>query len=218
LSSGPNSIFISYSHKDSKLIMPIVRLLRGTKDIVFRDDDNLRPGRKWKPQIKKAILETSLFVLIWCRHSKRSKEVRKEFEFALNLKKNILPVLLDRAKLPDELREFEWVDFRKISRYSHRSILALIKFGFFILSVISLGFLAIISRACRVEAPPLKRPVPFLESTDFFILLILFLSLSIIIVFSVVRYKRRKKSNKKMAQGMYEEIIKRSYDSKSISA
>jgi len=108
------NIFISYSHTDTALVSPMVQLLRINNEYVFQDFDSITPGKKWGEEINQAIDDAKLFVLFWCKHSKRSKEVQKEYLRAYELEKDILPVLLDNAPLPKKLSEFQWIDFRSI--------------------------------------------------------------------------------------------------------
>src|SRR5215813_13565937 len=116
----PTSIFVSYSHQDVGLVQPVVRLLRATEDLVFQDLDSIKPAKKWRREIEEALYAAQLFVLFWCYHSSRSAEVRKEYELALTTGKDVLPVLLDTTPLPQQLNEFQWVDFRQFVGLGHR--------------------------------------------------------------------------------------------------
>jgi hypothetical protein len=65
---------------------------------------------------------------------------------ALSTGKDVLPVLLDRTPLPENLKEFQWVDFRWLVGYLHRFP----EFGIsvaqaIILGLIFLGLLGIVS-------------------------------------------------------------------------
>ena len=115
------AIFISYSHQDASLVKPVVGLLRATKDLVFQDVDSIRPGNRWREQMEEALHVAHLVILFWCYHSSRSTEVRNEYEFALSTGKHMLPVLLDKTPLPEQLNEFQWVDFRQLVGLGHRS-------------------------------------------------------------------------------------------------
>jgi TIR domain len=117
----PGSVFISYSHKDRKLVQPVVALLRGTVASVFHDVNEIRPGKKWRHEIQAALRAVDLVVLFWCVHSSRSEEVKKECTLALSCAKDVMPLLLDSTPLPAELRVFEWVDFRDLVGRVHRS-------------------------------------------------------------------------------------------------
>jgi len=112
--SAPNTfeIFASYSHHDVATVKPMVELLRTAGPAVFRDENSIRPGKKWPVVVSTAIGGCRLMYLFWCSHSAASIEVRKEYEQALDLKKDIVPVLLDKTPLPPRLSEFQWIDLR----------------------------------------------------------------------------------------------------------
>ena len=105
-------IFVSYSHRDSDLVVPIVALLRASEALVFRDADQLIPGKKWRQQLDSAISDSTTVLVFWCDHSRSSEEVKKEYTAAIQQRKDLLPLLLDSTPLPDELAEYQYIDFR----------------------------------------------------------------------------------------------------------
>ena len=113
------NIFVSYSHRDAELVSPVVKLLRLNTPLVFHDTDSIPTGKKWREQVSHALDQAHLVVLFWCAHSSRSDEVENEYRSALQLHKDILPVLLDDTPLPAALGEFQWIDFRSVVRPSH---------------------------------------------------------------------------------------------------
>lgn len=116
----PNdSIFVSYSRRDADFVTPVVQLLRGTRELVFRDADSIKPGSKWRQEIEAGLQSSSLFVLFWCAHSAASPQVKGEYELALAHGKDILPVLFDDTPLPDSLGAYQWVDFRELAAVAH---------------------------------------------------------------------------------------------------
>jgi hypothetical protein len=115
------SIFVSYSHEDAALVTPVVRLLRATEGLVFQDSDSIGPGKRWRQELDAALVGADLIVVFWCRHSSRSAEVRREYAAAITAGKNVLPVLLDSTPVPENLSEFQWVDFRELAGDGHAS-------------------------------------------------------------------------------------------------
>jgi hypothetical protein len=119
MSEHSANVFVSYSHADSRFVAPIVSLLRVTRALVFRDADTIRPGKKWRSEIEAAIQQADIVVVFWCRHSKDSPEVTNEYERALSLKKDVLPVLLDNSRLPPQLSDFHFIDFQDVVGADH---------------------------------------------------------------------------------------------------
>lgn len=108
-------VFISYSHDDTKLVSPIVELIRAMrKDLVFLDFDTIQKGKLWEPQLNDALSESEIVILFWCNHSATSEDVKKEYQKALDTKKDILPVLLDDTVLEGDLAKYQWIDFRDL--------------------------------------------------------------------------------------------------------
>lgn len=119
------TVFVSYSHADSDFVAPVVSLLRATRAVVFLDADTIRPGKKWRDEIEQALQQADLVVVFWCHHSDASAEVGREYERALTLGKDILPVRLDSSPLPAALGEFQYIDFQSVAGPRHaRALLA----------------------------------------------------------------------------------------------
>ncbi|MGZ8424162.1 MAG: toll/interleukin-1 receptor domain-containing protein [Candidatus Binatia bacterium] len=110
--SQSTNVFVSYSHADVSLVAPVVQLLRVNKSLVFQDFDGIQPGKRWRSEIAKALTDSHLVVVFWCDHARRSDEVSKEWNAAIEQEKDLLPVLLDSTPLPSALDEFQWIDFR----------------------------------------------------------------------------------------------------------
>lgn len=60
-----NKVFVSYSHTDKEYLTDLKRHFKPfLKDIDFWDDSKILPGQKWKEEIKKAINETKVAILL----------------------------------------------------------------------------------------------------------------------------------------------------------
>lgn len=108
-------VFLSYSRTDQRFVEPVKKLLDGVDRLSFFDRADIVAGSRWAKSITDAIQQVEFFVLFWCAHSCRSRPVRDEYVLALESRKKIIPILLDSAKLPSPLAEFQWVDFREWS-------------------------------------------------------------------------------------------------------
>jgi hypothetical protein len=113
------SIFISYSHRDSQLVGPIVALLRASEAMVFRDAEQLKPGKRWRNQIAAAIADSKTVVVFWCHHACTSSEVENEYKTAIAQDKDVLPLLIDDTPLPAQLSDFHYIDFRPVFAGAH---------------------------------------------------------------------------------------------------
>jgi hypothetical protein len=112
-------IFVSYSHADSALVAPVVRLLRAARSFVFLDVDSIEPASKWQDVIQTAIGDADLVVVFWCFHSSGSPEVEREWTAAIGLNKPLLPVLLDATPVLPPISGFQWIDFKELGETRH---------------------------------------------------------------------------------------------------
>ncbi len=62
--------YTQYSHYDASLVDPVVKLLRVNNSYVFQDIDYIRPGKKWRSEISKALTDAQLVVVFWCNHAR----------------------------------------------------------------------------------------------------------------------------------------------------
>jgi len=111
-------LFTSYSRRDGRQVAEIVRLLRVTGAYVFRDEDSIQPGKKWRTEISEALTSADTVLVFWGRNAQASEEVRTEYEQAINLGKDIVPILLEPLILPPALADYQYVDFSELN-YSH---------------------------------------------------------------------------------------------------
>ncbi|BBL77490.1 toll/interleukin-1 receptor domain-containing protein [Methylomagnum ishizawai] len=120
-------VFISYSRMDRNIVAPITDLMRITGAKVFRDEDSILPGKKWKIIITESLNSARTVVVFWCGHSAQSDAVKFEYKTAIELNKDVVPILLDETVLSDELREYQWIDFRSFTtlRENHCNVLSI---------------------------------------------------------------------------------------------
>src|SRR5687768_7571576 len=108
-------LVISYSREDQRQVRGVVSLLRqalrGIERAVFWDAE-LEPGELWFEQLKSEIDHAPQLFVFWCRHSSQSVAVKREFAYALQQRKRVVPVLLDSTPLPAELSPIHGIDLR----------------------------------------------------------------------------------------------------------
>lgn len=106
-------LFISYAHVDKINVNEwIVKNLRAAGYDVWIDD-SLAAGKEWSPQLEEEIQKC--YALVFCvTHESLSSEVCIwEVNKAVELGKQIIPVLLrDTAQLPRWVQDIQYVDFR----------------------------------------------------------------------------------------------------------
>ena len=99
-------LFISYSHKDSDLIAPLIRKLKDCPLPLWYDSD-LQLGRNFDEVISRMILNCGIFVLLLSDRSVESDYVGDEFAFARNNHKRII-----LCHLHPDIKVPEWMQLR----------------------------------------------------------------------------------------------------------
>lgn len=104
-------IFISYAHVDEYLVeTQIVKILQVAGHEPWFDFE-LIPGQLWQDQLAEAIDSCDAFVYALTPESVASKFCRWEFEYAVEKAKQIVPVLVQKCNLPDDISQLQYVDF-----------------------------------------------------------------------------------------------------------
>lgn len=114
--------FISYSSADYDMVKPIVETLRSitSKSQIIFDKDSLEPGQKWEQQLYELLTEAQTIFIFWCQHASESVWVKKEYTFALESGKKIVPLLIDSTPLSEKLKVYHAIDLRSTSEGTHQ--------------------------------------------------------------------------------------------------
>jgi hypothetical protein len=112
--SMPKKIFISYSRRERTTAGFIARLLRVAGAGVFRDEDSIWPGKKWRTEISNALHEADVVLVLWTLWASQSDEVRAEYEEAIQLGKDIVPIILEEMPLPEALTEYQYINAEEV--------------------------------------------------------------------------------------------------------
>lgn len=107
------TVFISHSHNDRFEALKLQKLFEENDAETFLDQKEIRAGDFLPDQIRNGIKICDKFLLIWSKHASKSIWVNKEWETAFEMKKLIIPYLLDNVNtvpLPDALYHFVYID------------------------------------------------------------------------------------------------------------
>ncbi|HWA77323.1 MAG TPA: TIR domain-containing protein [Polyangiaceae bacterium] len=80
-------IFASYSHDDRHIVEQVSAYAAATGDRYLVDHVELRSGEKWSQALERMIGEADIFQLFWSTRSMQSAFVRREWEYALSLRR-----------------------------------------------------------------------------------------------------------------------------------
>ena len=109
-------IFISYARVNRKQVEMLEKLLTDLGHDAWFDRE-IVAGEDWWKSITSSIERCEVFVFALSPQSTNSSACRAEFQYALDLNKPILPVMLLDAELPvGKLRETQFVNGRALNR------------------------------------------------------------------------------------------------------
>ena len=94
MGSGVLSVFVSHSSKDDSFVSSLRKALERLNIPVWTDSQKLIGGNLLAPTIQKAIGNATHMLAILSPKAVNSPWVSKEIEYALSLKKRVIPVLL----------------------------------------------------------------------------------------------------------------------------
>ena len=108
-----DDIFVSYSHKDSSVVIACKKAYEALGFNVLIDVDTLRAGQNWNEELMKMIERANIFQLFWSQNSSKSEYCRKEWQHALKCDKGegfIRPVYwkTPMPSPPSELSQFHF--------------------------------------------------------------------------------------------------------------
>ena len=99
-------IFISYSHKDSEKVFPVISIMKKNGYRVWYDK-NINPGRKWDQYIESIIKHSCIFISFISHSYWKSGACIEEISYACRLSQfeidGIIPVFLDETDIPENL-------------------------------------------------------------------------------------------------------------------
>lgn len=120
----PCQVFLSYSRNDRLVVEPIAKILRVTRSVIFRDEDSIPLGQQWESVIGESLMACHTVVVFWSTAASDSKAVAFEYSYGIQLKKDIVPVLLDDTPLEEVLQKYQYLDFREVVRSGKTAAIA----------------------------------------------------------------------------------------------
>jgi len=108
---GSASIFVSYSRNDLTFTSKVTTHLKTHRFKVWLDVFELQAGGTWARQIGEALDNCQLMILILSPDSLASEKVEDEWNYFLDAKKPIIPVLFQPCTIPYRLHKLQYVDF-----------------------------------------------------------------------------------------------------------
>jgi formylglycine-generating enzyme required for sulfatase activity len=106
-------IFISYSRQDEAFARRLAGSLSYLGADVWIDVDDIPAGMKWSSAIQQGLDTADLMIVIMSPDSMASKNVEDEWQYYLDNRKPVIPVLLKPAKIHFQLNRIQYIDFQR---------------------------------------------------------------------------------------------------------
>ena len=91
-------VFISYAHKDSDMVLPAIEQLQA-QGVCLWYDSGIEAGSEWPEFVAEKVLKCEKFVLFISKAYLQSQNCKRELNFAISRKKEILSVFLEDVEL-----------------------------------------------------------------------------------------------------------------------
>lgn len=95
-------IFVSYAHKDSSKVLPVIRQLQDTNYRIWYDS-GIEVGSEWPEYIASHLSASRCVLVFMSKNSSDSINCRQEITFAINKSKKLIVVYLEDFILPSGL-------------------------------------------------------------------------------------------------------------------
>lgn len=106
------SVFISHSHRDRHEATVLYEALSENGANPYLDQEQLRPGDDLPERIRKGIKGCDTFLLVWSAGAASSEWVQREWDMAYELRKKIVPYVLDGTRLPRTLENLLFIELK----------------------------------------------------------------------------------------------------------
>lgn len=94
LQQGKKFIFISYAHKDAKVVLPLIQGLVARNFNVWYDD-SIEAGSEWPEYIATNLLASECVIVFMSRNADASHNCRQELTYAIDKRKKMIVVYLE---------------------------------------------------------------------------------------------------------------------------
>ncbi|MDB5248383.1 MAG: hypothetical protein JWQ40_2777 [Segetibacter sp.] len=123
-------IFFSYSRKDEKFALQLARDLQKSGVDIWIDQLHIRPSEPWDEEIEKGLEASNCLLVILSEFSIASDNVLNEINFALEEKKQVLPVIINsEIKKPFNVRRLQHIDFTSSYKEAFDKLLTALEIG-----------------------------------------------------------------------------------------
>jgi len=108
-------VFVSYSHKDGRLVFPEIQYLHDQGYRIWYDE-GIDPGNEWPNEVANALANATMVLVFISPNAVKSRNVRNEINFALNNQIPFIAIHIKKTNLPPGL-ELRMGDIQAVMKY-----------------------------------------------------------------------------------------------------
>jgi hypothetical protein len=123
------TVFVSYAREDSDVALKLSRDLKAAGAQIWLDQLDIPPGERWDRAVEAALERSKCLLVVLSPRSVSSENVMDEVSYAIDEKKEIVPVIVEQCKLPLRMRRLQFIDFTADYNASLKQLLGLIAGG-----------------------------------------------------------------------------------------
>ena len=102
--------FLSYSRSDEHFALRLAKALRSRGVAMWVDQLDIRPSEHWDRAIERAVRDCRGLVVILSPRSVASDNVADEISYAIEHRKSVLPVVIEKCSLPLRITRMHVID------------------------------------------------------------------------------------------------------------
>lgn len=107
-----SDIYISASRRDYEAVSKIKSILHSAGYTYFDDRQSFQPVSDFEQTIRAEIISSKIFLFILSENSSSSAYVREELQLALKEEKIVIPIVIDNAEMPVEIKRIKMFPIR----------------------------------------------------------------------------------------------------------
>lgn len=107
-----SDIYISASRRDYEAVSKIKSILHSAGYTYFDDRQSFQPVSDFEQTIRAEIISSKIFLFILSENSSSSAYVREELQLALKEEKIVIPIVIDNAEIPVEIKRLRMFPIR----------------------------------------------------------------------------------------------------------
>lgn len=162
----PNQIFLSHSSEDAEIASQLATMLRQNGWKIWMAPDSIFPGEKWAEAINRGLEESGIFLLLMTEAVLRSRWVKSETNFAIEMEHRgemrFIPLAHDNVEYPPLWRGYQWIPFSTLSQANLDVLLATLAGQ----KIVSPAAETIVQNELIKDQPPVQEPVTNRVNSD----------------------------------------------------